>query len=96
MTSPAARRLLTLATAAVALLLLYKILARPAPAPSPAPAAGGRCAPQHRVAFLKTHKAASSSVQNILMRYSRDHGLNLVLPSAGNYLGRYVPFSRAM
>ena len=92
MTSPAARRLLTLATAAVALLLLYKILARPAPAP----AAGGRCAPQHRVAFLKTHKAASSSVQNILMRYSRDHGLNLVLPSAGNYLGRYVPFSRAM
>ena len=94
MTSPAARRLLTLATAAVALLLLYKILARPAPAP--APAAGGRCAPQHRVAFLKTHKAASSSVQNILMRYSRDHGLNLVLPSAGNYLGRYVPFSRAM
>ena len=94
MTSPAARRLLTLATAAVALLLLYKILARPGPAP--APAAGGRCAPQHRVAFLKTHKAASSSVQNILMRYSRDHGLNLVLPSAGNYLGRYVPFSRAM
>ena len=94
MTSPAARRLLTLATAAVALLLLYKILARPAPAP--APAAGGRCAPQHRVAFLKTHKAASSSVQNILMRYSREHGLNLVLPSAGNYLGRYVPFSRAM
>ena len=94
MTSPAARRLLTVATAAVALLLLYKILARPAPAP--APAAGGRCAPQHRVAFLKTHKAASSSVQNILMRYSRDHGLNLVLPSAGNYLGRYVPFSRAM
>ena len=94
MTSPAARRLLTLATAAVALLLLYKILARPAPAP--APAAGGRCAPQHRVAFLKTHKAASSSVQNILMRYSRNHGLNLVLPSAGNYLGRYVPFSRAM
>ena len=93
MTSPAARRLLTLATAAVALLLLYKILA---PAPAPAPAAGGRCAPQHRVAFLKTHKAASSSVQNILMRYSRDHGLNLVLPSAGNYLGRYVPFSRAM
>ena len=94
MTSPAARRLLTLATAAVALLLLYKILARPAPAP--APAATGRCAPQHRVAFLKTHKAASSSVQNILMRYSREHGLNLVLPSAGNYLGRYVPFSRAM
>ena len=94
MTSPAARRLLTLATAAVALLLLYKILARPAPAP--APTAGGRCAPQHRVAFLKTHKAASSSVQNILMRYSREHGLNLVLPSAGNYLGRYVPFSRAM
>ena len=96
MTSPAARRLLTLATAAVALLLLYKILARHAPAPAPAPAAGGQCAPQHRVAFLKTHKAASSSVQNILMRYSRDHGLNLVLPSAGNYLGRYVPFSRAM
>ena len=48
------------------------------------------------VGFLKTHKCASSSVQNILMRFALKNQLNLVLPSAGNYLGRYVPYSKVM
>ena len=38
------------------------------------------------VGFLKTHKCASSSVQNILLRWGVRHGLNFVLPPAGNYL----------
>lgn len=38
------------------------------------------------VGFLKTHKCASSSVQNILLRWGVKHGLNFVLPAEGNYL----------
>eukprot|EP00092_Neocalanus_flemingeri_P021266 GFUD01023045.1.p1 GENE.GFUD01023045.1~~GFUD01023045.1.p1 ORF type:complete len:336 (+),score=80.29 GFUD01023045.1:21-1028(+) len=38
------------------------------------------------VGFLKTHKSASSSVQNILMRWGMKNGMNFVLPSSGNYL----------
>ncbi|CAG5091176.1 Oidioi.mRNA.OKI2018_I69.PAR.g12901.t1.cds [Oikopleura dioica] len=32
------------------------------------------------VIFVKTHKTASSSVQNILLRYTVNHGLNLAMP----------------
>ena len=46
------------------------------------------CAKRTKIAFLKTHKCASSSVQNILMRFGLENELNFVLPSAGNYLGR--------
>nr|CAD7197603.1 unnamed protein product [Timema douglasi] len=42
--------------------------------------------------FLKTHKCASSTVQNILMRMGSKHGLTFVLPSTGNYLGNPKPF----
>ena len=55
-----------------------------------------QCQKKTKIAFLKTHKCASSSVQNILMRFGLNNGLNFVLPSAGNYLGRYVKYSRAM
>jgi len=54
------------------------------------------CLPKSKVGFLKTHKCASSSLQNILMRYGLKNSLNFVLPSAGNYLGRYVKYDRAM
>ncbi|CAH0384251.1 unnamed protein product [Bemisia tabaci] len=37
--------------------------------------------------FLKTHKCGSSTVQNILMRYGLNEGLDFVLPERGNYLG---------
>eukprot|EP00090_Calanus_glacialis_P019168 TRINITY_DN29507_c0_g1_i1.p1 TRINITY_DN29507_c0_g1~~TRINITY_DN29507_c0_g1_i1.p1 ORF type:complete len:416 (-),score=122.28 TRINITY_DN29507_c0_g1_i1:24-1271(-) len=54
------------------------------------------CMKKQKVGFLKTHKCASSSLQNILMRYGVNNKLNFVLPSAGNYLGRYVKYSRSM
>jgi len=54
------------------------------------------CEKKNKVAFLKTHKCASSSLQNILMRYGLKNELNFVLPSSGNYLGRYVKYSRSM
>ena len=38
------------------------------------------------VGFLKSHKCASSSVQNILMRWGVKQEMNFVLPSSGNYL----------
>jgi len=56
----------------------------------------GTCEKQTRIGFLKTHKCASSSVQNILMRFGLNHQLNFALPSAGNYVGRYMPFHRTM
>jgi len=35
---------------------------------------------KRNVIFVKTHKTASSSVQNILLRYTVNHGLNLAMP----------------
>ena len=47
------------------------------------------CEKKTNIAFLKTHKCASSSVQNILMRFGLKNQLNFALPSAGNYVGRW-------
>lgn len=52
--------------------------------------------PRRSVCFLKTHKCASSSVQNVLMRYGDSHGLRFVLPPRKNYLGHPRPFNRSM
>ena len=54
------------------------------------------CQPRKKVAFLKTHKCASTSIQNILLRFGRKHDLNFVLPVKGNILGNHVPFHRDM
>ncbi|XP_075538624.1 galactosylceramide sulfotransferase-like [Dermacentor variabilis] len=51
---------------------------------------------QRSVCFLKTHKCASSSVQNMLMRYGESHGLRFVLPKSANYLGHPHLFNRSM
>ncbi|GFU55664.1 galactosylceramide sulfotransferase [Trichonephila clavipes] len=56
----------------------------------------GICYPQTNIVFLKTHKCAGSSIQNILMRYGDKHKLNFVMPRTGNYLGHPTPFSRTM
>lgn len=45
-----------------------------------------QCKPQKKIAFMKTHKTASSTVQSVLFRFGLDHGLNFVLPSDGNHL----------
>ena len=44
-------------------------------------------APVEKIGFMKTHKTASSTVQNILLRYGMNAGLNFVLPGAGSHLG---------
>ncbi|XP_055947504.1 galactosylceramide sulfotransferase-like [Argiope bruennichi] len=56
----------------------------------------GICYPQTNIVFLKTHKCAGSSIQNILLRYGDKHKLNFVLPRSGNYLGHPSLFSRTM
>ena len=43
--------------------------------------------PRTKVAFLKTHKTASTTIQNILFRYAYKNNLTLVLPDSGNYFG---------
>lgn len=54
------------------------------------------CSPKTNIVFLKTHKCAGSSIQNILMRYGDSHKLTFVLPKNGNYLGHPAPFSKTM
>ncbi|XP_054716502.1 galactosylceramide sulfotransferase-like [Uloborus diversus] len=56
----------------------------------------GICYPKSNIVFLKTHKCAGSSIQNILMRYGDAKNLTFVLPRTGNYLGHPAPFSRAL
>ncbi len=48
------------------------------------------------MAFLKTHKCASSSIQNVLLRFAMKNELNVVLPLTGNYAGKFAPFSNAV
>ncbi|XP_054712861.1 galactosylceramide sulfotransferase-like [Uloborus diversus] len=56
----------------------------------------GVCFPKTNIVFLKTHKCAGSSIQNILMRYGDNHNLTFVLPKDGNYLGHPEYFNKAM
>ena len=51
-----------------------------------------RCMKQTNVSFLKVHKAGSTTVMNIFLRFAIQHGLNVVLPNKPtgfgfNYLG---------
>ena len=54
------------------------------------------CEPESKVVFLKTHKCASSTLQNMLFRYARQNDLNVVLPLTGNYLGKEIAFHPSM
>jgi len=40
-----------------------------------------QCTPRHSLAFLKTHKCASSTVQNIIFNYGWENNLTFVLPN---------------
>ena len=52
------------------------------------------CLPQRKIAFAKTHKTASSTVQNVLLRYGLANGLEFLLPPVHNYLGNMLkPFT---
>ncbi|XP_042219804.1 galactose-3-O-sulfotransferase 4-like isoform X2 [Homarus americanus] len=55
-----------------------------------------RCLPNQHVMFLKTHKCASTTVQNIFLRYGYTHNLTFALPSGGNYLGNPKFFKASM
>ena len=96
---PLTRRILTVISICIVLILFYKSASRRSQRYEDVEediVEHGQCEKQKKIAFLKTHKCASSSLQNILMRFGLHHHLNFVLPSAGNYLGRYVKYSRAM
>jgi hypothetical protein len=52
-----------------------------------------------KIGFLKTHKCASSSLQNILIRFAISNKLNVVLPKKGAYFNELDPdvkFNRSM
>ena len=50
-----------------------------------------KCVPKKKIGFLKAHKCASSSIQNVLFRYVIKNNLNVVLPKQGNYLDYFIP-----
>ena len=53
----------------------------------------GTLQPKKSIAFLKTHKCSSTTIQNILFRYAQKHKLNLVLGKSGNWIGYPDGFS---
>jgi len=46
-----------------------------------------QCVPAEKVGFAKTHKTASSTVQNIFLRWGLNHGWNFALLTSGSHLG---------
>ena len=52
--------------------------------------------PVQKVIFLKTHKCASTVLQNILLRYAVNNNLTVVLPKEHNYLGHQQLFTRSI
>ena len=46
-----------------------------------------QCVPAEKVGFAKTHKTASSTVQNIFLRWGLNQGWNFALLTAGSHLG---------
>ncbi|XP_014293483.1 galactosylceramide sulfotransferase-like [Halyomorpha halys] len=51
---------------------------------------------RQNIVFLKTHKCASSTVQNILLRYGYIRNLDFVIPPNSNYLGHPEHFTKSM
>ena len=49
-----------------------------------------KCKPVENVIFLKTHKAASSTIINILYRYADRQNKKIALPAVENYLGKFL------
>ena len=54
------------------------------------------CKPKKKIGFLKTHKCASSSIQNVLLRFVIKNKLNVVLPEKTNvnYFGHDPMYER--
>ncbi|CAG5079261.1 Oidioi.mRNA.OKI2018_I69.PAR.g9210.t1.cds [Oikopleura dioica] len=57
----------------------------------------GQCSPTNSVVFVKTHKTASSTLQNIFLRYGLKHDLKIALPkNSGNRFYYPQPFGEWM
>ncbi|KAI5624445.1 galactosylceramide sulfotransferase, partial [Silurus asotus] len=52
------------------------------------------CVPKVNLMFLKTHKSASSTILNILLRYGEKNGLKFALPSGRNDFSYPSTFTR--
>ena len=56
------------------------------------------CSQEENIVFLKTHKTASSTIQNIFFRYGLKNSLRFALPEKGwksHLLGYPSPFQRS-
>lgn len=51
--------------------------------------ATGTCVPRNNIMFLKTHKTASSAVQNVLLRYGEKHDLTVGVSNNNDIRFRY-------
>ncbi|XP_022657164.1 galactosylceramide sulfotransferase-like isoform X1 [Varroa destructor] len=55
------------------------------------------CRRKEHIFFMKTHKCASSSLQNVFFRYGDKHNLTIALPlTNANYFGHPAFFNRSM
>lgn len=54
------------------------------------------CKPRHQIAFAKTHKTGSSSLQNILLRHGDTHNLTFALPKNSWMFDFKRPFELTM
>ncbi|CAG5124926.1 unnamed protein product [Candidula unifasciata] len=52
------------------------------------------CQPVSNIAFVKTHKAGSSTIANILQRYGLTHNLNFALPNTRSHVYAYNYISK--
>ncbi|OWF44917.1 galactose-3-O-sulfotransferase 3-like [Mizuhopecten yessoensis] len=57
---------------------------QPIPEPNVDPIKDSNGKPVHHIAFIKAHKAASTTVQNIFLRYGYENDLVFALPRAGS------------
>lgn len=49
-----------------------------------------------QIFFLKSHKCASTTIQNILMRFGHKENLDFLLPNKNNYVGNPIHFNTSM
>ena len=61
----------------------------------PTPAKSSTCTAVENIIFIKTHKTASSTVQNILFRYGSTHDLTFALPANNGNRFSYPAFFKA-
>ena len=56
-----------------------------------------RCMKHFNVVFLKVHKAGSTTLMNIFLRFAIEHGLNVVLPRKSNGFGlNYLGYGKTV